>query len=238
MSIPIQCQALAQEIQELQQERADLQAELQTAPTGMKAALASQIRRLSTLIRARQAALNACVVQYRDPPPPPPPPPLTSSFTGTMSLTTTKNFSGEPFTADTNWTILFDGLRTQAFVTEFSPTPMNTTSAAPPLPWPFENLFGPNVTTISKNLGGGGTYSKADGNLSLTLPLRFDHSREFSPFYDDANLSIVLSTTFESGTPLTADGLVRLAGRGVFSGGWLNGVGCTMVVTGTLTPVP
>ncbi|NHZ89540.1 hypothetical protein F2P45_11015 [Massilia sp. CCM 8733] len=59
MPIPTQCQALAEEIQELQQERADLQAELQTAPTGMKAALANQIIRLSASIRARQVALTA-----------------------------------------------------------------------------------------------------------------------------------------------------------------------------------
>lgn len=157
-----------------------------------------------------------------------------------MSLTTDRSFSGEPFTAPTTWGLLFDGPRTQVFVTALPNWTIDTNSAAPPpLPWPFDSVFGPNITTISQISGGSGGYAKTDGNFGLALILRFDHSREFKPFYEeDSDLSIVLSTTFQSGSPVTAAGLVTLAGSGVFAGGWLNGITGTMVIMGTLTPVP
>lgn len=237
MPVPTQCQALDDEIEELKQERRDLQAELQSAPTGEKPRLAREIRRLTTLIDAKQTELDGCVAQYGGPPPPQA---LASSFTGTMSLTTNRSYSGEPFTAPTLWGLLFDGPRTQVFVTAFPSWVINTTAAAPrPIPTPFGPVFGPNMTTITQKGGGSGAYSKTDGNLGLALLLRFDHSREFKPFYDeDSDLPIVLSTTFPSGSPVSAAGRLTLSGSGVFSGGWLNGVTCTMVVTGTLTPVP
>ena len=240
MPVPYQCQALADEIEELKQERAALQTQLLSAQPGDKPHLARQIRRLYSLINAKKPALDACVAQYGGPPPPSP---LAVSFTGTMSLTTDRNYPGEPFGAPTTWGLLFDGPRTQVFVTAFPPWVIDTTTAAPPpLPWPFGGVFGPNITTIfppQQTVLGSGGYSKTDGNLGLALILRFDHSREFRPFYqEDSDLSIVLSTTFPPGSPVTAAGLVTLAGSGVFSGGWLNGRTCNMVVTGTLTPVP
>ena len=136
------------------------------------------------------------------------------------------------------WGLLFDGSRTQVFVTALPPWPLDTTALANTVagPWPF--LFGPNITTISQIGGGNGSYSKAAGTLVLPLKLRFDHSRDV-PFYEeDSNLSIVFSTANPGGSPVTAAGAVTLTGSGVFSGGWLNGVTCTMVVTGTLAPLP
>ena len=51
-------------------------------------------------------------------------------------------------------------------------------------------MFGPNITTISQIGGGSGGYSKTDGNLGLALILRFDHSREFKPFYQEDSISL------------------------------------------------
>jgi len=238
MPVPTQCQELADEIEGLKQESEALETELSSAPPQNKPGLVRQIARLNSLIDAKQTALDACVAQYGGPPPPPP---LAVSFTGTMSLTTDRNYPGEPFGAPTTWGLLFDGPRTQVFVTAFPAWVIDTTTAAPPPPpWPFGGVFGPtNITTIFQIGGGSGGYSKTDGNLGLALLLRFDHSREFRPFYqEDSDLSIVLSTTFPPGSPVTAAGLVTLAGSGVFSGGWLGGRICNMVVTGTLTPVP
>jgi hypothetical protein len=157
---------------------------------------------------------------------------------GTMSLTTDASFAGEPFGAPTNWGLLFDGSRTQVTVIAFPDWMINTNTAAPPpLPWPFGSVFGVNITTIRQTAVGNGTYTKSSGALTLMLTLRFDHSREFKPFYqEDSDLSITLTTP--PGPSATTPGLVALAGSAVFVGGWLGGKTCTMVVSGTLTPVP
>lgn len=232
MSVPVKCQTLADEIESLLQRQDELQAQLDSASPGEKSGIIRRVMRLGSLINAKEIALNACIVQYGGPPPPQP---IASSFMGTMSLTTDSNFKGEPFVAPTAWGLLFDGPRTQVFVTAFPSWVIDTTSAAPPQ---FGFMFGTNITTITHTSGVIGGYSKADGNLGLTLMLRFDHSRDM-PFYEeDSDLSIVLSTTSPQGSPVTAAGQVTLSGRGVFSGGWLNGVPCKMVVTGILSPVP
>jgi hypothetical protein len=61
MAVPIQCQALKNEINGLKQERTDLQAELQTAPTGSKAGLVAQIKNLNAMISEKSQELNACI---------------------------------------------------------------------------------------------------------------------------------------------------------------------------------
>lgn len=234
MPVPTQCQALADEIEAIKQDRNDLQTELKTAPTGQKAMLARQIARLNALINAKEPALDNCIAQHGGPQPPQP---LATSFTGMMSLTTNVSFAGEPFGASTSWGLLFDGPRTQVFVTAFPAWVIDTTVAAPTPPWPFGNVFGPNITTISLTGGGNGFYSKASGALGLSLMLRFDHSREFGFYQADSDLNIVL-TTSSPGSPVTAAGLITLAGSGVFSGGWLGGKTCNMTVAGTLAVVP
>jgi hypothetical protein len=240
MPIPTECQELFDEMEELKQELDDLQAELRSAPTGRKSGLASKIGRLNVKIDAKQPVLDACIDQYSGPPQPQP---LWSSFTGTMSLTTDKKYTGEPFEAATEWDLFFDGLRTHVDVTKFPDWTIDTT-ATKLFPEPFDK----NTTTISRILsetppyGVSGSYSKTDGNLDLALNLRFHHSNILA-VPPESYLSIVLSTKFRGigvspGSPVTAAGLVTLAGSGVFSRGWLDGVTCYMVVTGTLTPVP
>jgi len=231
---PVECQALADEIEALELKIEELSTALDNASTMEKPSLVRKITRLGSLIDVKGIALNACIAQYGGPPPPPP---LASSFTGTMSLTTDSHYTGEPFTDQTSWGLLFNVPRTQVFVTTFPAWKIDTTKAAPPIPWPFGGLFDKeNITIISKTGGGNGVYSKDDGNVSLPLMLFFDHSRNF--FNTDSNLSIVLSTTSPQGSPVTAAGQVTLSGSGVFSGGWLDRVPCKMVVTGILSPVP
>lgn len=234
--IPPQCQALATELDQLKQERADLQAQLQTAATPQKAALASQIKHLNFLINAKKPALDACMLQYGGPPPPAP---IASTLTGTLTLTTDRGFVGEPFTDAVTWGLLFDGPRTHVFVTSFLPWMLNTTALANTVSGPFfSGFFGPNITTIRQTGGGSGVYSKPGGLWNLPLTLRFDHSRDVPIYEEDSDLTVALSTANPGGSPVNTAGLVTLAGMGVFIGGWLGGVMCTIKIAGKLSPVP
>lgn len=61
------CENLKDELAELRAERADLQAELQTAPPGMKAFLVAQIKALIKAIALKQLELDGCIAAH--PPP-------------------------------------------------------------------------------------------------------------------------------------------------------------------------
>jgi len=61
MTIPAQCQSIAGQIAALEQERAQLQADLRQAPPGQKAALVGQIRALNQQIASVQNDLAACL---------------------------------------------------------------------------------------------------------------------------------------------------------------------------------
>ncbi len=61
------CENLIAELAELRTERTDLQAELQTAPPGMKAFLVSQIKAINKAIVLKQKELDICLAQ--NPPP-------------------------------------------------------------------------------------------------------------------------------------------------------------------------
>src|SRR5829696_4777957 len=97
MTIPAQCQDIADSIAEMEQERRDLQAELQQAATGQKAFLASQIKALTRRIAAANDQLTDCL--QRIPQPPPPPPPLEAVFSGTATITTTNGSAPGPFSS-------------------------------------------------------------------------------------------------------------------------------------------
>lgn len=237
MPVPAQCQALANEISALDRERRSLQAELNRAPTQNKPALAGRIGRLGSLIGAKQPALDRCVAQNSGPPPPQPPQPLASSFTCTAFLTTSKNFQPEePFSNSLIWGFLFNEQRTLVNLKAFPVWTMDTTGPANREAPRFSFLFGPNITTVRQTGGGIGIYEKARGTLILPLMLRFDQSRRFIRD-EGSDLSIVLSTD-PVGVPVAADGQVLLTGTGVFVGGWLNAAVATLVVRGTLAPIP
>jgi hypothetical protein len=223
MQVPAQCQSLADEIQSLMDERRDLQSDLQEAAPGEKPFLIAQIKKLNALIAAKKPALDSCISQFGGPPPPPP---LAVTFTGTATITTGASFAPGPFTAGVTLGLLFDGSRTQVFIASFPPVSTQ----------PFSTPVGSNVTTVTKTAGGIGSYS--GGSIVMPLTLHFDESIDIPFFVEDSDLPIMLSTAPPSGSAVTPAGAVTLAGTGNFVGGVLGGFSCTVIISGTITPVP
>lgn len=224
MTFPMACSPIAVEIEELKAERADLQAELQQAPTGQKAALATRIKALNRRIQVLEDRLADCL---RDTPPPPPPaPPLEAVFTGTATITTSNTSAPGPFTAAVTIGVIFNAARTFVGITSFPPIPTA----------PFPTPIGDNVTTVSRSGGGSGTY--AAGTIVLPLVLHLDQSIDLPFVEEDSDLALVLTTTGTGGSPVDANGSVSLTGTGTFTGGFLNGSTGTVNIAGTISPVP
>jgi hypothetical protein len=235
MAVPIQCQALKNEINGLKQERTDLQAELQTAPTGSKAGLVAQIKNLNAMISEKSQELNACIAKFGGESQP-----IICTLSGEFSLRTSVNFTGEPFQQAVSWGFLFNDLRTIADVTTLPDIVFDTTALANQIGGPFSDVvFGSsNTTTIKRTGGGRGTYSKPTNNLAIPLTFLLDQSRDALLYEEDSTLSIVLSTSEPSGSPVSSTGQVSLAGSGVFSKGILEGITTTIIVQGRFTPTP
>jgi hypothetical protein len=223
MTIPVQCQGIADSIADMEAERRDFQAELQQAATGQKAFLAAQIKALNRKIAVAHDQLTDCLQLF--PPPPPPPPPLEAVFSGTATITTTNSSAPGPYSSAVQIGLLFDSARTFVAITSF---PTIATD-------PFDTPFGPNVTTVTKNGGGFGSY--AGGSIAVPLGLHFDQSIDLPFFEEDSDLSVGLSTN-PPGSPVDSNGAVTLAGSGVFGSGFLNGATGTLTIAGTISPVP
>jgi hypothetical protein len=223
MAIPDTCQPLADEIAELEQERNDLQAELQQAPTGQKASLATRIKALNRRIATLEDQFTECL--RNAPPAPEPLPPLAATFAGTATITTTNASAPGPFAAPITLALILDGARTFIAITTFAP--ISTV--------PFSTPFGSNVTTVSKTGGGQGSY--ANGAIVMPLTLHFDQSLDLPIVDEDSDLALVLRTD-PPGSPVDAAGAVSLAGSGTFSGGFLGGATGTLTIAGTISPVP
>lgn len=222
-SIPSACRELADSIKAFEQERNDLQEELQHAAPGDKPGLVMQIRALNRQISAARAQLTDCIAN--NPADPPPPPPLAAIFIGTATITTTNSSAPGPFPAGVRFGLLFDAARSFVTITSFPPIATQ----------PFTTPFGPNVTTVTKTGGGSGSF--ANGNIVMPLTLHFDQSLDLPFIEEDSDLPIGVSTN-PPGSPVDGSGRVTLAGSGVFQGGFLGGATGTVSITGTISPVP
>ena len=241
MPVPTECKPLDEELKALLRDRTDLQAQQRSASPGLKGAFTAGIKHLNLLIHAKTAAFDGCVAQHAktgQQDASTNPSPIASSFSGTATVTTDRRLKGEPFFFPVvTFGLSFNGPRTQSSITVFADWTTDTTLAANDLSGPLSFLFGANTTTVRLTSGGNGLYDKPTGTWVLPLlKLRFDHSR-VNPLQDeDSDLVIPLSTV--GGSAVTTAGLVTLSGRAPFSGGWLAGALATLVVTGTLAPVP
>ena len=211
MPIPSQCASLEDEINGLKQARSDLQEELSTAATGAKARLVMQIKRISALIAAKQPALDACIIEYGGGPVPQP---IATSLVGMMSFVTDRNLSGEPYSADLAWGLMFDGGRTQVSTIAFPELHIDTTALADQVAGFWKFLFGPNITTISLKDGGAGSFSKSTGSLVVPMRFYFDHSRDVPFVVEDSYLAVNLSTENSGGSRLGGNGRISLSGSG------------------------
>jgi hypothetical protein len=160
--------------------------------------------------------------------------PIESRFTGTASFSTADTRFTGPFLNEINLTIFFvaDG------TARVGPFPRIVVG-------PFGTPLGSNTITITMTGGGKGTFNKASGSLSMPITLHFDHSLAFA---GDSDVTFGLTTASSTspsgafamtGIPLNAaSGVIALVGASRFRGGFLNGTDCSVMLTGTLVPIP
>ena len=225
--MPVECQTIQDEVDELDRERELVQDELQEAPPADRRGLMARLRSLETRLAGARDRLADCLAG----PALPPHAPLEARFTGTATLTTTDGRASGPYVEQVRFNVLLDGSRTTIAIVSF---PLISVS------FDTGTVFGRNTTTITRRTGGTGSYNA--GNIVLPLGLRFDHSLNVPFVEEDSDFDVVLSTA-PPGSPVTPEpyGAVTLAGSGPFSGGILDGSTGTLTIAGSIsafTPPP
>jgi hypothetical protein len=147
--------------------------------------------------------------------------PLTSTFTGTATMTTTNPNARGPFTSDIRLELSFEDCGSTIRITEF-----------PGISVTFGTPVGDNTTTVTMPSGGSGRF--AGGRVDVPLSLRFANS---IPAAGTSFTDMTLTTGAAGGSSLR-DGSITLVGSGRFRGGFLNGSNCNLTVTGTIAPAP
>jgi hypothetical protein len=225
--MPNECTPLAGEVLAIEKEIKDLQAELhgtydpKEKPPGpdQKRFITSQIKKLTNELAKAQQQLSECLGI------PEPALPCAVVFTGTATLTTADARFPGPFTNQISPTATFGSARTFLRIDSFSP--ITATFTVP--------VFGSNTTTVSVELPAGGPFDPNTGHLVLSLPLKFEHSIVLA---GNSTASITLRTDMGSGQALfRGDGSVTLVGASTFVGGFLNGTGFSLLLTGTMSPI-
>jgi hypothetical protein len=241
-SIPPECQQIANDLQDFKGERADLQAELQVAPTSQKASLAGRIKALTRRIAEKEAELDRCMGVE------PPPPPLTCTLPGTAVITTGDSRAPGPFVISVDLTLTF-----------FGPNRESVTLSFPGASFPvtFSVLGSTCTDTITIILSGGqatGTYSPSFPN-NIDIPATFSLSHAITGGFvcsflpaDPSTLPLTPPglTTRSVPSPLSPTGTlfgsalnkntgsVTLVGAGVSTGGALGGIAFDITISGTL----
>jgi hypothetical protein len=216
-------------IEGLKTARRNLQEQLNSAAPQEKPDLVFQIRALNDQIRIRNEELEACHLVEGTPA-------LTTTFTGTATLTTTYPNPGAagPFIYPVTLGVYFGPGRTQVIIISF-PTIATT---------PYSTTFGENVTTVSKEKDSfaGGSFERESGSMRIKITLRFDHSIDVLIVDEDSTLPLLLGTgsvgTLQ-GSPLNRTTReLTLVGAGTFEKGILGGSTGTLVSTGTFLDLP
>lgn len=217
MPIPAACQSIEDEIDEVRQDRDQLNDELGHASGGEERALLRLIKRLDLRLVGLQKQLADCIASQ-----PPELPPIEAIFTGISELTTTFTSAPGPYFNDVRFKLLINGDRTVITITSF-----------PAITALFDTPLGSNQTTVTRT--GGGTGSYAAGAIVVPITLHFDHSIDLPLYEEDSDLSFELSTD-PPGSPVTPEpfGNVTIAGSGRFIGGILGGSTGTLTVRGTI----
>jgi hypothetical protein len=213
------CGPILDEITRLETELAFWEALLDSAAPQEKPRIVRKIRELGEQHSEAHARLAECLGES------PQPTPLVVTFSGTATLTIADARFPGPFASAVTARATFNPPRTALTVDSLS-----TITAT------FQTDIGPNTTTVSLLPGGTGTFDPSSGLMLLSIRLRFDHSIIFA---GDSDAPIDLRTDVGSGSPVNrTTGAVTLVGASRFEGGFLNGTGFSMVLTGTLSPVP
>jgi hypothetical protein len=108
----------------------------------------------------------------------------------------------------------------------------------------YDTPLGEATTSVTMTGGGSGNLNLDSGSVSMSVTLHFHHS---SAFAGDSDIEFRLTTGRSrlrggrmdvTGSPLTADGSITAVGVAKFRDGFLDGDECSVVITGTVSPVP
>lgn len=168
-----------------------------------------------------------------------PPPPLAVVFDGTATMRTTNANAGGPFSKAVQLPFMVRGSSPrQVELSGFPPI-----SVTYPVPAPV-NM---NTTTVTWKRGGAGTFDPATGRLDMNITLMLAHSVG-PPLAGPSDLELMLTTgsvtspngiLHETGAPRDlASGRIRVVGAGRFVGGFLGADDGSVVLDGTLSPIP
>ncbi|SDO17534.1 hypothetical protein SAMN04487897_109104 [Paenibacillus sp. yr247] len=227
--IPKECQSINQKILDLKAEKRDLQSDLIGLTGAGKWTLLQHIAVIQGKITTLNNQLNSCIVQHGGKIP------LSATLSATFSLRTSFKDALGPFTGSETLPVLFDASRTIMQVTNFPPfiTP------------PFHTPVGNNVTTVKMIGGGFASFDSSNGTMSLPIQLYLDQSINI-PFYtEDSTITFNLTTGSVtspignlSGSPLDAQGNIRLVGASTFVDGILDKSFGTLEIIGAISPHP
>jgi len=112
---------------------------------------------------------------------------------------------------------------------------------------PFDTPIGANTITITLIGGGTGSFDLPSGHMQIPITPHLDHSLR-DIFVSDSDVDFALTTGTASspsvvftvtGSPLNrSTGIIILVGASRFRGGFLAGIDCSLILAGTLIPVP
>jgi len=224
-SVPQACQSIQDEIDKVQADLNNLQAQLQHATGEEKKAIQADIREDNKQLVTLSNQLTECIASQ-----PNVPPPTEAYFIGSSEFTTTNENAQGPFPDDLVFRVNIGGDPVRINIETF-----------PALGALFETPLGTGMTTVT--LIGGGTGSYDAGKISLPITLHFANTIDTGvrDITDSSDLSMVLSTDPPKGSPVTPApgpfGNVTVFGSGQLVGGFLGGSTGTLKATGAIQPV-
>jgi hypothetical protein len=243
------CQEIAQAIAQLQQEAALLAEDLKAAAPGQKPAIAAQIRKINSQIAVQQKALDACVKQH------PLPAPVVSTLTGRAGIWRRPGNAAGYFSPITLG-MTFSGWNmervTLAFPTLVFPSVLRFTR------WGFS--YSADIS-VSMTSDGRGSHDPVSHNLSIPLAVKVTPTGLTGFLSSLVSVDPSTMTLFQPGlttrtlpstldpkervigsppvtTPGATVGQIRLAGEGRTSGGYCQGWGFYIEISGVLAPIP
>lgn len=232
--VPAECAQLSESIRSLETRIARLQQRLDSASPAAKADMLATIRRLNSELDTAKTELRSCLRDHGATPRESAANELTSGVTGTATLETTNDSAPGPHNVDDlDLDLRFSRTRCRVTVTRFPRMRVTTEGTSQPI-----------TVTITQTGGGTGSFHPVSGRMNLTIRLHFHYSHPLVAD-DDANFSLSTDGSITrndgrvvSGSPLNADGNIRLVGSGKFRNGFLGGSDGTMVIRATISPRP
>lgn len=232
-AIPAQCKSAESTVKELEAELEDAYEEVQNAKGSGKASAGQHAFNAYKKLQEAKKALNHCLIEAGVPPPPQP---LDATFVGAYSVSTTHPNAPGPFRGTITIGCRFSSDRTYVIITYF---PAVVTDS-----FPLGGILGSDQVTITEIGLGSGSFDQATGAMAISLSLNFHHS---SSFLSDSTLALIMDTGTHTslsgaltanGSPMDAQGMITLAGVGIFSNGNLGGSEASVFIAGQVSPHP